>query len=406
MIPREFDAITKADIEVLVTNAVAEGRTIEYKQQLPGSSDADKREFLADVSSFANAGGGDIIYGVVEKRDTDDKPTGIPDRAEGLKAINADSEKLRLDESIRSGIDPRIPGYAIRSIDGFASGPVLVIRVPKSWALPHMVTFNKSFRFFSRTSAGKYQLDVREIRSAFPASADAANRISAFRTERLGKIIANEAPVSLSAGPKIILHLVPLTLLDSSIQFDLQMLKHDPNLAAPIYTGGYNNRFNLDGFLAFCMFGRGGCDGYVQVFRSGAFEAVDVAVFAHSLNDKLIPSSFVEEKIINAMNNYLEAAQRIGVPLPIVVMVTFDGLKDYAMATDSAWHNANPTNRIDRDVLPLPDVLLEDFSTPTDKLPKPVFDAFWQSAGFSSCEHYNNKGRRDGGQSRQHGGPG
>src|SRR5208282_6134552 len=104
MIPREFDAITKADIDSLVVNAVAERRTIEYKQQLPGNGDEEKREFLADVSSFANAAGGDIIYGITEQRDEKDTPTGIPEKAEGLANVNADAEKLHLEEIIRSGI--------------------------------------------------------------------------------------------------------------------------------------------------------------------------------------------------------------------------------------------------------------------------------------------------------------
>ena len=33
-------------------------------------------------------------------------------------------------------------------------------------------------------------------------------------------------------------------------------------------------------------------------------------------------------------------------------------------------------------------------------------DAFWQSAGFPSCENYNNQGRWDGGLSKLPGGPG
>ena len=68
MIPKEFDTIGKEDIEALVANAVSEGRTIEYKEKLPGGTDDDRREFLADASSFANAGGGDLIYGIREKR--------------------------------------------------------------------------------------------------------------------------------------------------------------------------------------------------------------------------------------------------------------------------------------------------------------------------------------------------
>jgi hypothetical protein len=407
MIPREFDTITKEDVEALVTNAVAEGRTIEYKQQLPGNSDEEKREFLADVSSFANAGGGDIIYGVVEKRDSDNKPTGIPEKAEGLPGINTDSEIRRLDESIRSAIDPRIPGYHIRGIDGLPAGPAILIRIPKSWASPHMVTFKKGSRFFARTSAGKYQLDVHEIRSAFTASGDLRARISAFRTDRLGKIIANEAPISLPAAPKIILHLVPLTILDPGTQFDLHLLDKDPNLAAPIQNHSYGQRFNLDGFLGYGPSGRtGGQRGYVQVFRSGAIEAVDAEMFTQPDGSKLVPSQLVEKKIITATARYLKTAQQLGVPPPLVVMVTIHGLKDYAMATNSPWHNFNPVNAIDRDMLLLPDVLLEEFTTPADRLLKPVFDAFWQSAGFSSCENYNNQGRWDGGMSRLPGAPG
>ena len=47
----------------------AERRTLEYKQELPLESDEAKREFLSDIASFANSGGGDILYGIVDERD-------------------------------------------------------------------------------------------------------------------------------------------------------------------------------------------------------------------------------------------------------------------------------------------------------------------------------------------------
>ena len=59
MLPQHFDAIDKDDIERLVANNVAEGRTLDFKEELPGSSDNDKKEFLFDVSALANAQGGD-----------------------------------------------------------------------------------------------------------------------------------------------------------------------------------------------------------------------------------------------------------------------------------------------------------------------------------------------------------
>jgi len=69
MIEKPIDKIAHHDIESLVTNQVRERRTLEYKRELPGNKDSDKNEFLADVSSFANAIGGDLLFGVDEKRD-------------------------------------------------------------------------------------------------------------------------------------------------------------------------------------------------------------------------------------------------------------------------------------------------------------------------------------------------
>jgi hypothetical protein len=50
--------IDAARLEALRVDGVREGRQLEYKETLPGNSDDDKKEFLADVSSFANAAGG------------------------------------------------------------------------------------------------------------------------------------------------------------------------------------------------------------------------------------------------------------------------------------------------------------------------------------------------------------
>src|ERR1017187_4514082 len=386
MIPKEFEAITKADIEALVANGVAEGRTIEYKQQLHGNGDEDKKEFLADVSSFANAGGGDIIFGVADKRDGNGKTTGIPEKADGLAGVNVDEQIRRLDDMLRSGIDPRIPGYRIRSIDGFATGPVLVIRVPKSWASPHMVTFRGASRFFSRTSAGKYQLDVREIRAAFTASGDLRGKISAFHSERLGKIIANEAPVSLPAGPKIILHLVPLTILDPIAQIDLGPLFDDPNSISPLQFFSKNQRINFDGYLGYSQSTQGtDFHGYVQVFRSGVFEAVDAELSNHADESKIVHSYDVEKMILDAAKMYFKAAKLLGIPLPLVVMATFTGLKGFDFSSGLQRRTTRRMHNIDRDILLLPDVMLEDYGTPPDLLLRPVFDAFWQSAGFKSC---------------------
>lgn len=55
MINKVFEQIDKQDIEDLLTNAQPESRTLDYKEKLSSEQDEEKREFLADISSFANA---------------------------------------------------------------------------------------------------------------------------------------------------------------------------------------------------------------------------------------------------------------------------------------------------------------------------------------------------------------
>jgi predicted HTH transcriptional regulator len=96
MIPKAFDQIKEHDLQSLVYNGVLEGKTIEYKQELTISLDREKKEFLADVSSFANASGGDLIYGIVEDRDT-----GAPKSLEGIPIQNEDELIRKLEAQIR-----------------------------------------------------------------------------------------------------------------------------------------------------------------------------------------------------------------------------------------------------------------------------------------------------------------
>jgi hypothetical protein len=56
---KPLEAIEESDLQALVDNQVSEHKTIEYKEALLGNADGDKKEFLADVSSFANESGGD-----------------------------------------------------------------------------------------------------------------------------------------------------------------------------------------------------------------------------------------------------------------------------------------------------------------------------------------------------------
>jgi hypothetical protein len=77
MLPPNLNDLTPEHIQGLIDSEVAEGLTLEFKQQLPTNQSEEKKEFLYDIAAMANSAGGNLIYGMVERRDVDQKATGI-----------------------------------------------------------------------------------------------------------------------------------------------------------------------------------------------------------------------------------------------------------------------------------------------------------------------------------------
>ncbi|BAZ24399.1 putative transcriptional regulator [Kalymmatonema gypsitolerans NIES-4073] len=391
MINKQFDLIKTSDIDLLIYDGAAETRTLEYKEKLPGNSDDDKKEFLADISSFANASGGDIIYGIEEQRDSNGKTTGIPEAGKGLSSINSDTEIRRLENIIRDGIAPRIISLQTKAIDGFPNGPAIIIRVPKSWNSPHMVTFKNQSRFYSRNSAGKYPLDVTEIRSAFIASESLAERIRQFRTERIAKIIADETPVPLEPNPKIVLHILPIASFTSGENIDLNAIKNNQLRLEPINSQGWRTRYNFDGIVTYCSIEPLSYS-YTQAFRNGAIEAVDASILQTYQGLKAIPTVYYEEELIKSLQQYLQLQQQLELNPPVLIMLSLLGVRDYIMSIGDGWDHTRHTYPIDRDILIIPEMVVEDYAIKASDILRPAFDVIWQACGWDCCKNYDENG--------------
>ena len=390
MIEKPFDSITRQDIQALVDDKVPEGTTIEYKQDLPGRGDEAKREFLKDVSALANSAGGDLLFGIEEERDDNSKPTGLPARAHGL-SLNADAEKLRLESTIRDGLAPRLPGVQMQTIDGFSDGSILLMRIPKSWAAPHQVSFKNLARFFARTSAGTYQLDVSEIRAAFVASDDLPRRIEDFRINRIARIKSGETPIPMDAGPKYILHIIPLSAVTTRTLIDLQNIAWGKTSLRPMNAGGWSHRMNLDGYLTHNSNDTGRCSSYAQLFRTGAIEFVESGMFLSRSGevDNFIPSELFEKATVRTVDEHLPVLAGLGITPPVSILLSLTNVKHFTMCIGSSRGEGH---YIDRDDLLLPDVISDSMKPDAPKLLRPVFDATWQASGFPGSLNYTSAG--------------
>lgn len=259
--------MTETDLVDLI-GVEPEGKSLDYKRDSVGSTDADKKEFLYDASSFANSQGGYLVFGM-------DEAYGLPSQIVGISNPDPDKDILRLEQMLRSGIRPAISGVSTAAVRLAGGGAAIVMRIPKSWNSPHQVTYQNVFRFYARDSNGKYMIDVDELRAVFSLSATVADKIRNFRIERSARIEGGDTPVTLLDGGALALHVVPFSAVSIGSTFPIQQAAASPNQFPTLLdTHARRHQITFDGLTV-----TSNMDGppkpqraYTQVFRTGAVE--------------------------------------------------------------------------------------------------------------------------------------
>jgi len=389
---KELEQITEADLKELIASRIEERRDLDYKLMLPADSDKGGKDFVADVSSFANTAGGHLIYGMREEKGEAVELVGM----EG----DADREKLRLENRIRDGIEPRIPGLHSFVVKLENSKWALVIRIPKSFLSPHMVTLGGRSKFYARMSNGLYELKVDQIRLAFLNSESVASKIRQFRADRIANIRARETPIPLPAGPVIVLHVLPLNAFDSRFHASVLGLSDNHGIhvtLAPMYSQcADRKRINLDGVLVSQIKERDGTAwGYTQLYFNGIIESVDTS-FLHYVGpveqfSNLIPSVDFEAGLISCVQRFFGVANSLGVEPPVVLMLSLLDVRGYRMASGANFYFGQ-SNSFDRDVLIIPEIVVESLKINAGKTLKPILDSVWNAAGRRESPYYDANG--------------
>jgi len=392
LLHKPVEQIDRADIDSLITGEVVESRTIDYKATLLADTADDKKELCFDVSAFANALGGDILFGVTERRDENGKNTGIPAAATGIAGLNFEQERLRLEQVLYSKIQPKLPSLQFKEVRGDI-GPIMFLRVSRSWAMPHLVTNDKWLRAYIRASGSKgAPLDVVELRTAFLLSQSLPDRVRGFRDSRLPKIMSGDTPVKVQANSKVVIHAVSVPVSEGTVSLgaNAEALRRlpCPAFVPDDHQVTHNFRFNLDGLLLydteFDVFEkqRGAfTTRYVQVFRAGAVEAVGTL----DTDSEYLPLRFG-----GSLAAYVQALLKMlrddGFVPPIYVLVTLLNVNGRRLYVHRLRREDLPPGEwqpFDRATLPLPEVLFESLDGDPKDLLRPALDALWQAGGWA-----------------------
>jgi len=389
-IPSKLVETTQAHLQQLVTHQVQEGPHVDFKRELPANWDASaKHDFYADASAFANAGGGDLIYGMAED-DQGQAASLVP------LILNPDETALRLADFLLNGVEPRMPGVqvqpvavAVGGVDGFA----IVIRVPQSWSGPHRVKSN--YKFYVREGNRKRELDIPEIRGLFLRSENQAQKVRDFRTERLGKILSGDAPCKLVGGPVWVLHVIPTQAALGIGSVDplpyLDYARHLPSLGGTVTYA----RINLDGALGFRNpTAEGLTHGYTQLFRNGFVEAVHVLSMppGGTGQPSVLPGTAYENYTAQFLASVRAELEYAGFHPEVTMMMSLLGADRIELGFRRFNWNVDATQgRFNRPTVVLPDVLVPAEAEPLIGL-KPMFDLVWQAAGMRGSINFNDAG--------------
>ena len=381
-----FDALDQDDIAELVETGVPEGISLDYKQETYGTSNDQKKEFLKDLSSFANTNGGHLVLGIAEVGGTPSEIVGLPD-------VNIDAELQRLEALVRTGFDPNPLGILMRPVQMDDDKTVIVIRVPKSWNAPHQVSAYGTNRFWARNSAGAHQCSVEELRHLFTATMEFTDRVRDFRDRRINSVTSDQAQVPIAGGARLLLHLVPMNAFASRDQVSPQSahaLQHQFRPMGNIES--FSPRFNLDGFINV----RGGseCHGYTQVDRKGIIEAVKCSIEREMQGQEVIPLFPQVNYLFDAVTSYMKGLEELGIPTPVVVIISMTGVQGAYLGTSTHDMDFYHIPILRQNNMSLPEAMIESYGDVVTyrAAMKPSIDALWNAAGLAACEDLGEDG--------------
>lgn len=149
-------------VKSLIERRAPESSSLDYKAQISIENKTKRIELCKDVSSFANEGGGILLYGVPEMEDN-----GVPvpkDLSECGIEIPKDLS-MGIENVLTDVVRPLLPELHIRELNlkELAPKSLLIVYHPESWNKPHMVEGYKHARYYRRGNFRAIIMNERQV---------------------------------------------------------------------------------------------------------------------------------------------------------------------------------------------------------------------------------------------------
>ena len=395
MLDKPLELLEPSDLMELIENEVGESKRLEYKRELHIETGDERKEFLADISSFANADGGHIIFGIAENDESH-----LPIEVCGVTIDNDDEFIRKIENLIRDSIAPRIPDikYIIIALN---SHKVLVVHISPSYLSPHRVNYKGHDKFYTRNAKGKYPMDVDELRQAFTFSDSLNKQIESYKLERLSSIAANRYRVLEDGYPYFIIQCLPISAFRSRELYSVKEISDAMGKVGSDAFGSLSSKqITIDGIFirssdqvknSFAHYKTNGInEKATTLFFYPEYKATNISP---SKKINVINERDLLEIIISTCSEQLNYYSTMNIPTPIIISCAI--MNGYGFTIPNRqWMRTYGS--IDRDALLMPDILVEELTAKPEVLLKPVFDAIWNACGYTRCLAYDEDGHYTG----------
>jgi hypothetical protein len=383
LLPSDLTTVDARLITELCEQSCPESQTLDFKRDLPGKDAKGRSELAKDVCAFANAKGGDLVFGILEK-------DGCAFRPAPITGETADAAMRRIRQTIEARVEPRLPGLDLQPVL-LEGGYVLICRVPPSLSGPHGFEEDGGWRFVVRSTTHTADMKYEQLRQSFDRGSSLIEKMEQFRAQRIANILSGTIWRPVVGGPICVVHLVPLEAVTETASVDVRALKRDyMRLMFPDW-GGAAPSLNLDGLVVHHGGRVGESAAHVQVFRSGAFEAVRTGG-AIRADEKIMPSLTLSSFYRDAINKFIHEARLLGIGGAAAASIALLRVTDYSFVY-SGPYNFPEKAIADRDNLILSPTWIERVETdPTEPVIQYQLDMLWQSFGLERCHYYDENG--------------
>lgn len=386
MLPKDFDAVTLGDLQDLIDNEVSENDTLEYKQYALTDGkmeDRHKRKLMIEIAAFANHNGGIIVIGMKEE-------DGLPTEIIGTELNHSlfDKWQLMFRQLMATRIRPRLHGVKCKGLPLENGNLVILIYVPRSYGRPHSY-YQDVDSFYIRYGNQSIPMSIDDIRRQFLHASTLQSQIRDFRNGRIADILANETVCDVGFEGKLVLHVIPEWSFEIGQVVDIHAVERFHSFV-PMSGSSYESYYNAEGH---CKIQKKRnqeiAEGYIQLFRNGIIEAVEVRLVSQHKDDKTIWIwSDMEAVLVKAAERSNALLEKLNVPKPFILSAALVSVKGYR-ALINQWSDTSPL--LQKNIIVSQESVWDEDSS-IEHAMKPVLNSLANAVGLPYSNAYTKEG--------------